>query len=73
MRGASDASLTLERRFLMAELATRLKQLLLKDDGQDLIEYGLLAALIALAAIVGVTALGNTISTVFWNGIGQAI
>jgi pilus assembly protein Flp/PilA len=57
----------------MVDLATRLKQLLLKDDGQDLIEYGLLAALIALAAIVGVTALGNTISSVFWTQIGAAI
>jgi pilus assembly protein Flp/PilA len=57
----------------MASLVTRLTRLLLKDDGQDLIEYGLLAALIALAAIVGVTALGNTISSVFWTQIGQAI
>lgn len=73
MRGASDASLILERRLLMAELVTRLKQLLLTDGGQDLIEYGLLAALIALAAIVGVTAVGSTISSVFWTGIGQAI
>jgi len=73
VRGASDAPLTLERRLIMVDLATRLKQLLLKDDGQDLIEYGLLAALIALAAIVGVTTLGNTISSVFWTQIGAAI
>ena len=73
MRGASDASLTLERRLFMARVVTRITQLLLKDDGQDLIEYGLLAALIALAAIVGVTTLGNTISSVFWTQIGAAI
>ena len=57
----------------MAHAVIRLTQLLLKDDGQDLIEYGLLAALIVLAAIVGVTTLGNTISSVFWTQIGQAI
>jgi len=57
----------------MARVVTRITQLLLKDDGQDLIEYGLLAALIALAAIVGVTTLGNTISSVFWTQIGTAI
>jgi Flp pilus assembly pilin Flp len=46
---------------------------MLRDDGQDLIEYGLLAALIALVAIAGVSTLGNTISTVFWDSIGQAV
>jgi len=57
----------------MARVVARIKQLLLKNDGQDLIEYGLLAALIVLAAIVGVTTLGNTISSVFWTQIGAAI
>jgi Flp pilus assembly pilin Flp len=57
----------------MARVTARIKQLLLKNDGQDLIEYGLLAALIVLAAIVGVTTLGNTISSVFWTQIGAAI
>jgi len=57
----------------MARVVARIRQLLLKTDGQDLIEYGLLAALIVLAAIVGVTTLGNTISSVFWTQIGAAI
>ena len=42
-------------------------------DGQDLLEYGLLVALIALVAIAGVSTLGNTIYNVFWSSIGQAI
>ena len=42
------------------------------EDGQDLLEYGLLAALIALVAIVAVTAVGNTINTVFWELIAGA-
>ena len=41
------------------------------EDGQDLLEYGLLAALIAVVAVAGVTALGQAISTVFWNEIAQ--
>jgi Flp pilus assembly pilin Flp len=58
---------------LMAQLVTTVRRLLLRDEGQDLIEYGLLAALIALVAIAGVTTLGSTISNVFWTQVGQAI
>jgi len=39
------------------------------DDGQDLLEYGLLMALIAVFAIGAVSALGNTINTIFWQSI----
>jgi Flp pilus assembly pilin Flp len=39
------------------------------DDGQDLVEYGLLIGLIALAAVVAVASLGTTINTVFWQTI----
>jgi Flp pilus assembly pilin Flp len=41
------------------------------DDGQDLLEYGLLAVLIAVVAITGVETLGNTIYTVFWEVIAR--
>ena len=41
------------------------------EDGQDLLEYGLLAALIALIAIGAVTTVGNTIHTVFWVSIAN--
>ena len=47
--------------------------LILRDEGQDLMEYGLLAALIAVVAVTGVTALGDALYTVFWQNIGQAI
>ena len=43
-----------------------------KDDGQDLLEYGLLAALIALFAMGAVTAVGNTITSVFWSAIAAS-
>jgi len=39
------------------------------DDGQDLLEYGLLMALIAVFAIGAVSVLGNTINTIFWQSI----
>ena len=39
-----------------------LKRFLAEDEGQDLIEYALLAALIALAAVGGITLLGNALS-----------
>jgi Flp pilus assembly pilin Flp len=41
------------------------------DDGQDLLEYGLLMALIAVFAIGAVQTLGNTINTVFWQAIAN--
>jgi Flp pilus assembly pilin Flp len=39
------------------------------EDGQDLLEYGLLMALIAIFAIGAVSVLGNTIQNVFWSAI----
>ena len=42
-----------------------LKRLWKEEDGQDLIEYALLAALIALAAVVTMKTLASDISNVF--------
>ena len=42
-----------------------------EEEGQDLLEYGLLTALIAIIAIGAVAALGNTINTVFWTAIAN--
>jgi Flp pilus assembly pilin Flp len=39
------------------------------EDGQDLLEYGLLMALIAVFAMGAVGVLGTTISNVFWTAI----
>jgi Flp pilus assembly pilin Flp len=41
------------------------------DEGQDLLEYGLLMALIAVIAIGAVGILGNTIASVFWASIAN--
>jgi Flp pilus assembly pilin Flp len=42
------------------------------EDGQDLLEYGLLVALIALVAFGAVATVGTTIQTVFWEVIAGA-
>ena len=42
------------------------------DDGQDLLEYGLLAALIAIVALAAVSSVGTTIMNVFWSAIAAA-
>jgi Flp pilus assembly pilin Flp len=57
----------------MARLMKAIERVLSQESGQDLIEYGLLAALIAVVAMVSVGALGNTIYIVFWEKIGAAI
>ena len=49
------------------------RRLIHGDEAQDLIEYGMLAALIALVAIAGVGLVGNTLFTVFWQNIAQAV
>lgn len=42
------------------------------EDGQDLLEYALLVALIALVAVAGVTAAGVEVGNIF-NAIVDAI
>ena len=42
-----------------------------EEDGQDLLEYGLLCALIAVVAIGAVTTVGNTNHSVFWQVIAN--
>ncbi|HEY6211494.1 MAG TPA: hypothetical protein VIW45_04375 [Vicinamibacterales bacterium] len=41
------------------------------DDGQDLVEYGFLAALIAIVVMAGVAAVGREINSVLWTAIVQ--
>ena len=41
-------------------------------DGQDLLEYAILCALIALVALGAVTAVGNQINTVLWQVIAAS-
>jgi Flp pilus assembly pilin Flp len=57
----------------MMDMLTAIRRLVLRDEGQDLMEYGLLAALIAIVAMASVSALGNQIFNVFWVNIAQAV
>jgi pilus assembly protein Flp/PilA len=47
-------------------------QYLLKDEGQDLIEYALVVALIAFAATAGMNSLATSINNAF-TSIGTAL
>jgi len=51
-------------------ISLRLRQL---EDGQDLIEYALLAALIALVALAGVSAVGSAVLSSFWAVIAEGL
>lgn len=55
----------------MHSLRITVRRLLRRNDGQDLLEYGLLMALIAVGAIFSVTTLGNTVNTVLWQVIAN--
>jgi len=57
----------------MTPMLMTIERLIRRTDGQDLLEYGLLAALIAVVAVAGVTAFGTTINTIFWQNIAQTI
>jgi pilus assembly protein Flp/PilA len=52
-------------------VVTRLRSLVVDDSGQDLLEYALLIALIALVCIGAVTAAGSKVSAVFTNIAAQ--
>ena len=55
----------------MEFVLTAVRRLVRRDDGQDLLEYGLLAVLIAVVVMVGVTSVGQAIMSVFWTSIAQ--
>jgi len=48
-------------------LITRMRKLLRTDSGQDLLEYALLVALIALVAVGAITATGTKARDIFTN------
>jgi pilus assembly protein Flp/PilA len=52
------------------EFIARLKKFAHADEGQDLLEYALLVALIALVAVGAVTLAGGSVSTIFGNIAG---
>jgi Flp pilus assembly pilin Flp len=57
----------------MTRVLRRFGRLVRREEGQDLLEYGLLITLIAVAALAGITSVGNLISSVLWRTIAQNI
>jgi pilus assembly protein Flp/PilA len=55
----------------LLKLQTKI-QILLNDNGQDLIEYALVVALIAFAATVGMSSLAKSINLAF-SSIGSTL
>jgi pilus assembly protein Flp/PilA len=53
-------------------LSVRIQSLLSREEGQDLIEYALVVALIAFAATAGMKTLAGDINTAFGN-IGTSL
>ncbi|MGH7725499.1 MAG: Flp family type IVb pilin [Candidatus Eiseniibacteriota bacterium] len=49
-----------------------LKNFIVREEGQDLVEYALLAALLSIVSILALTALGNKIKAV-WGTIDAAL
>jgi Flp pilus assembly pilin Flp len=44
-----------------------LKRFIREDDGQDMIEYALLASFISIVAIVALRAIGPLVNTIYQN------
>ena len=56
----------------MTRIVSYLTSFMREDEGQDLLEYALLIALIALVAVGAVTVAGGRVSAIF-NAIAAAI
>ncbi len=56
----------------MANMKHLLKNLIAEDSGQDLIEYALVAALVALGLIASMNSLAGSIANTF-NGVGTSL
>jgi Flp pilus assembly pilin Flp len=55
----------------MQRVLIAVSRLARRDDGQDLIEYGLLMLVIAIAAILAVTSTGNALNSILWQNIAS--
>ena len=55
----------------MKNLTTTLQSLVRDESGASMMEYGLLAGFIAIVALVGVKAIGTSLSTLFAKVAGS--
>jgi pilus assembly protein Flp/PilA len=56
---------------MVNEMMNRMRALVTNDEGQDLIEYALLAGLISLVAVATVTSAGSQVSSIFQSITGK--
>ena len=49
-----------------------LKNVVVEDSGQDLIEYALVAALVGVGSVAAISGLSNTLSNTY-NGVGSVL
>jgi Flp pilus assembly pilin Flp len=56
----------------MQRVLIAVRRLVREDHGQDLMEYSLLAVLIAVGAIVAVTSTGNVLNSILWQTIAAS-
>ncbi len=52
---------------LMLKMFVTAKNMIAREEGQDLVEYALVVALIAFGAVAGMNALAGGINTAFQN------
>ncbi len=58
--------------FELSNLCFAVREALVREDGQDLVEYALVVALIALAATAGMNTLATDLSNAF-SSIGTTV
>jgi Flp pilus assembly pilin Flp len=57
----------------MSHVISAIARLARDDRGQDLLEYGLVAVLIAIGAMLAVGQLGDTIAQVWWGPVAEQL
>lgn len=55
----------------MRKLRSLVRRMVQEEQGQSMVEYGLIIALIAVAVIAAIMLLGGTISNLFTNVVGN--
>jgi pilus assembly protein Flp/PilA len=50
-------------KYIVTKLSVRIRYLMLQEEGQDLVEYALVVALIGFAAVAGMGTLANDINS----------
>jgi Flp pilus assembly pilin Flp len=57
----------------MTRIMSAISILIRDDGGQDLLEYGLVAVLIAIGAMLAVGSVGDTITRLWWGPIADQL